>query len=86
MTIAPAPGRMTAAGPDLEPLPAGAHLLCPLLDWAERQPDRILAGTRHGQEIGWVSAAEFAARVRRLAKGLIGAGIGPGDRVALMSR
>jgi long-chain acyl-CoA synthetase len=37
---------------------------------------------------GWqdVTAARFRADVAALARGLIGAGIGPGDRVALMSR
>jgi len=76
----------SAAGAALDPLPEGSHLLLPLLEWAERQPDRPLAGSRHDDTIGWVTAAELAARVRRLAKGLIASGIGPGDRVALMSR
>ena len=78
--------RLAAAGPALDGLPAGAHLLEPLLKWADREPDRPLAGTRHGSEVVWTSAAEFAARVRALAKGFIAAGVGFGDRVVLMSR
>jgi long-chain acyl-CoA synthetase len=78
--------RMAAAGAALEPLPANVHLLAPLLGWAEREPDRPMAGSRQGDVINWVSAGDFASRVRRLAKGLIAAGVGPGDRVALMSR
>ncbi|GAA2895680.1 long-chain fatty acid--CoA ligase [Pseudonocardia halophobica] len=37
---------------------------------------------------GWrdVSAAEFAAQVTAVARGLIASGVGPGDRVALLSR
>ncbi len=37
---------------------------------------------------GWrnVTAAEFAAQVTETAKGLIEAGVGPGDRIAIMSR
>ena len=78
--------RMAAAGPALDALPAGAHLLLPLLEWAEREPDRPVAGTRHGDEITWMTAGDFAGRVRQLAKGFIAAGVGAGDRVALMSR
>jgi long-chain acyl-CoA synthetase len=86
MTAVQEPTRMAAAGPALDALPAGAHLLVPLLGWAEREPDRPVAGTRHGDEITWLTAGAFAARVRELAKGLIAAGVSPGDRVALMSR
>lgn len=76
----------TAAGAALEPLPAGAHLLTPLLEWALREPDRPMAGSRHQNEIRWMTAGEFAARVRQLAKGLVASGVNAGDRVALMSR
>jgi long-chain acyl-CoA synthetase len=78
--------RTDAVGAGLNPLPAGSHLVAPLLDWAAREPDRPLAGSRHDDEVRWVSAAEFADRVRQLAKGLVASGINPGDRVALMSR
>jgi long-chain acyl-CoA synthetase len=77
---------MAAAGPALEALPDGAHLLVPLLEWAEREPERPVAGTRHGDEITWMTVGDFAARVRQLAKGFIAAGVGAGDRVVLMSR
>jgi long-chain acyl-CoA synthetase len=87
MVAVPETTPMTGAdGRPLAPLPAGSHLLVPLLEWAERDPDRPLAGSRHGEEIGWVTAADFAERVRQLAKGLIASGIGRGDRVALLSR
>jgi long-chain acyl-CoA synthetase len=77
---------MTASGAAIEALPADAHLLAPLLGWAEREPDKPVAGSRDGDEISWVTAGEFARRVRRLAKGFMAFGVVPGDRVALMSR
>jgi long-chain acyl-CoA synthetase len=53
---------------------------------AHEVPDKVVFATRAGS--GWadVTAAEFANQVAQLAKGLIAAGVGVGDRVALMSR
>ena len=53
---------------------------------AHEVPDKVVFATRAGS--GWadVTAAEFADQVAQLAKGLIAAGVGVGDRVALMSR
>jgi len=53
---------------------------------ARNWPDSV--GLRRKVDGEWapVTWRDFAARVRRLAAGLIAAGIGPGDRVALMSR
>ena len=73
-------------GPDMEPLPEDAHLLVPVLERAEREPTRPVAAYRVGPGLQWVTAAEFANRVRALAKGLVASGVAPGDRVALMSR
>jgi long-chain acyl-CoA synthetase len=49
-------------------------------------PDRVLFAKRSGA--GWtgVTAVEFRREVEDLAKGLLAAGIQPGDRVGLMSR
>jgi long-subunit acyl-CoA synthetase (AMP-forming) len=71
-------------GPNMESLPQDAHLLVPVLELAEREPDRPLAAYRVGPGLQWVIAAEFATRVRDLAKGLVASGVAPGDRVALM--
>lgn len=73
-------------GPEMPALPEDAHLLVPVLERAEREPDRPVAAYRLGAGLQWVTAAEFAARVRDLAKGLVASGVAPGDRVALMSR
>jgi long-chain acyl-CoA synthetase len=53
---------------------------------AHEVPDKVVFATRAGA--GWqdVTAAEFAGQVAQLAKGLIAAGVGVGDRVGLMSR
>ena len=55
-------------------------------DRLQTQPERIILSRPIGD--GWhgVSAREFEAEVRSVAKGLIAAGINVGDRIALMSR
>jgi long-chain acyl-CoA synthetase len=66
----------------LEP---GNHLVQPLLEHAKNTPNKPLLAYRQGDRFVDVSAAEFADKVRRIARGLIGLGVQPGDRVALMS-
>ena len=58
-----------------------------LIDRAEATPDAALFAVPDGVG-GWsdVTAAEFLAQVRALAKGLIASGIRPGDAVGLMCR
>src|SRR5688572_29577098 len=82
----PRPSGIVYAGPPLEPLSDGAHLVQLLLDWEERESGRAIAGFRVGEEVRWVTAGAFAARVRALAKGLVASGVNSGDRVALLSR
>lgn len=53
---------------------------------ATRHPDRVAFEKRVDGEWRPITSAEFAASVRAVAKGLVAAGIRPGDRVALMSR
>ena len=57
-----------------------------LEDRVARTPDDALFGIPHGE--GWkdVSAREFHRQVIALAKGLVAAGVEPGDRIGLMSR
>ena len=66
-------------------LESGDHLLQPLFEHARRTPHKALLAYRQGDRFIDVSAADAADRVRRLARGLIGLGVGKGDRVALMS-
>ena len=71
------------AGPESIPRD---HLLTPLLRAAAEFPDSPLASIRRGKRFLDISSTDLLARVRELAKGLIIAGITPGDRVALMSK
>jgi long-chain acyl-CoA synthetase len=61
-------------------------LLGTVLRHADTDPDRPLLSCRSGDAFVHVSAKEVADTVYRLAAGLIGLGIQPGDRVALLSR
>jgi long-chain acyl-CoA synthetase len=69
----------------MPPIEAVTHLLQPVIDRAQREPDRPVAAFRVGDEFADVTAGEFHDRVRQLAKGLIASGVGAGDRVALMA-
>ena len=57
-----------------------------VVEHAARTPELVLFSRR--SDGGWadVTAAEFAAQVDELARGLLAAGVGVGDRVALMSK
>lgn len=74
-----------ATGPVMAPLPPTAHLLQPVIAWAENEPGRPVAAIREGDRFVDVTAADFYGRVRRLAKGLVASGVEAGDRVVLMS-
>lgn len=69
----------------MEPIAADAHLLQPVIGWAEREPDRPIAAYRDKERFVDVTAAEFYRRCRSLAKGFVASGVQPGERVALMS-
>ena len=66
-------------------LPPGAHLLRPLLDRLGTEPDATLASRREGDQFVDVTVSEAVETIRKVAKGLVVAGVAPGDRVALMS-
>ena len=78
-------GIIETRGGDLAPLASHAHLLQPIIERARVDPDKVVAGIRDGSTFIDVTAAEFLARVRSLAKGLIGSRVEPGDRVVIMS-
>jgi long-chain acyl-CoA synthetase len=73
--------------PAVAEIPASASLADVVFRRAEAEPGMVMLRKRTGAG-GWqdVTAARFRADVAALARGLIGAGIEPGDRVALMSR
>ncbi|MEU8360835.1 AMP-dependent synthetase/ligase [Nonomuraea sp. NPDC048882] len=72
--------------PVLVDVPASAGLADTVFRRAEQEPGAVVMRRKVGD--GWpvVTAAEFRDQVAAVAKGLIAAGIGHGDRVALMSR
>ncbi|MEE4023203.1 long-chain fatty acid--CoA ligase [Gordonia sp. PKS22-38] len=53
---------------------------------AEREPDKVMFRRKAAQEWLPVTASDAAAQITAIAKGLIAAGVAPGDRVALLSR
>ncbi|WP_168581313.1 AMP-dependent synthetase/ligase [Gephyromycinifex aptenodytis] len=53
---------------------------------ARRHPDRVVFSVKNGQDWQSVTAVEFLAQVREVAKGFVAAGVKRGDRVGLMSR
>jgi long-chain acyl-CoA synthetase len=73
--------------PALTGIPASARLTDTVFRRAGAEPGAVVLRRRTGAG-DWqdVTAAEFRAEVDALAGGLMAAGIGPGDRVALMSR
>jgi long-chain acyl-CoA synthetase len=73
--------------PALTEIPASARLTDRVFRRAAAEPGVVVLRSRTAAG-GWqdVTAAEFRAEVTALAGGLMAAGIGPGDRVALMSR
>ncbi len=52
---------------------------------AEKNPDRVALRRRVGETWQDVTSAQFRDEVAGLAKGLIAAGVGAGDRIAIMS-
>jgi long-chain acyl-CoA synthetase len=73
------------SAPGEVPLPDDANLLQPLQEHARTTPTKALLAYRRGEHFVDVSASEFLDTVERLARGLIGLGVQPGDRVVIMS-
>jgi long-chain acyl-CoA synthetase len=68
------------------PVPTTGNLTDDVVRNAVEAPDRVAFSRRTTE--GWadVTAAQFLDEVRSVAKGLVAAGIEPGDRVGLLSR
>jgi len=72
--------------PALAEIPASANLADVVTRRAAEQPRAVMLRRKApGGDWEDVTASQFRDEVRALAKGLIAAGIGPGDRVAIMS-
>ncbi|MER7412140.1 MULTISPECIES: AMP-dependent synthetase/ligase [Streptomyces] len=72
--------------PALYEVPADGNLTDLIRRNAAQHPDLPVVGRKRNGRWEDLTAAEFLAEVRAAAKGLIAAGIEPGDRVGLMSR
>ncbi|WP_407318413.1 AMP-dependent synthetase/ligase [Isoptericola halotolerans] len=75
-----------AATPSLVEVPAGTSITTLLADRVDRTGHGPLLERRDGRTWTPVSAHEFDADVLAVARGLVALGVGPGDRVAIMSR
>ena len=62
------------------------HLVRPLLGLRDLHPGHAIAGYRDGDVFVDVTVRDFVDTTMELARGLIGCGVQPGARVALMSR
>ena len=72
--------------PALIEIPADTGLADAVFSRAAANPDDVMLRRRSpGGQWQDVTAGQFSTQVAALAKGLIAAGIDPGDRVALMS-
>ena len=58
----------------------------PVVDNATTHPDQVVMVKRHGDTWVDVTARQFLAEVKGVAKGLVAAGVSPGSSVAIMSR
>ncbi|MCW2887779.1 MAG: AMP-dependent synthetase and ligase [Streptosporangiaceae bacterium] len=67
-------------------LPDSANLTDAPFTRADEDPGQIMFRRLDGGAWSAVTAAEFRDEIVRVAKGLIAAGVEPGDRIALMSR
>ncbi|WP_432491525.1 AMP-dependent synthetase/ligase [Kineococcus auxinigenes] len=78
---------VTSSQPAQVPPAAEGNLSDLVLDW-ERDDPGAVCFSRRDDTGAWadVTTAQFAATVRAVAKGLLAAGVRPGDRVGLMSR
>ncbi|GAA2578176.1 AMP-dependent synthetase/ligase [Actinomadura fulvescens] len=72
--------------PAMVEVPGSTNLTDAPFDRAARQPGQIVLRRKNGSAWRAVTAGEFAAEVRGIAKGLVAAGVEPGDRVAIMSK
>ena len=72
--------------PALYEVPSGANLTDLIHRNAERHPSVAVVSRKVDGRWEDLTAVQFLAEVRSAAKGLIASGIGPGDRVGLLSR
>lgn len=72
--------------PAKSPMPATGNVTDMLIAAAAKNPGAVAVSVNEGGAWRDVTAADFHARVRAVAKGIIANGVQPGERVAIMSR
>ncbi len=72
--------------PAMAPSVISGSLTDALIAHEHSQPDVVSIVKRDGEQIIELTSKEFHQQVRNAAKGILAAGIQPGDRIALMSR
>ncbi|MFI2611142.1 AMP-dependent synthetase/ligase [Kitasatospora sp. NPDC018619] len=72
--------------PALYQVPSGGNLADPVHRNAEERPDVAVLSRKVDGQWQELTSVQFLAEVHAAAKGLIAAGVGPGDRVGIMSR
>ncbi|WP_424534740.1 AMP-dependent synthetase/ligase [Sphaerisporangium viridialbum] len=72
--------------PVLVDVPASANCADTVFRRGDQEPQAVVISRKAGDAWAPVTAAEFRDQVAGVARGLIDAGVEPGDRVALMSR
>ncbi|MEV7970937.1 long-chain fatty acid--CoA ligase [Sphaerisporangium sp. NPDC088356] len=72
--------------PVLVDVPASANCVDTVFKRGDLEPEAVVISRKAGDAWTPVTAAEFRDHVAGVARGLIAAGVEPGDRVALMSR
>ncbi|MFI6295472.1 AMP-dependent synthetase/ligase [Nonomuraea sp. NPDC050790] len=72
--------------PVLVDVPASAGLTDTVFRRGEQEPGAVMLRRKSGDDWPAVTAAEFRDQVVALAKGMVAAGVEPGDRVAIISR
>lgn len=77
--------RTVLSSPGLAVIPERMHVAAMLADRVAVDPDRVFAEVKDNQgEWSPITVAEFSARVRGVAKGLMASGVGRGDRVGIV--
>lgn len=72
--------------PALAPAVISGSLTDALISHEHTQPNTVSIIRRDGDQVIEITSKEFHRMVRAAAKGILAAGIAPGDRIALMSR
>lgn len=72
--------------PAVKPAPSSGSTVDAVLLNAGEAPDEVVIAIKQGNDWAPMTTTQFLAEVQAVAKGIIAAGIGVGDRVAVMSR